>query len=42
MRNVATRQQKKYERDNIKVRQSNTPSLISRSTENENFRKKQY
>ena len=40
MRNVAARQQKKGERDNIDVRPSNTPSLINRSTENENFRKK--
>ena len=36
---LAIRRQKKYERDNIDVRESNTPSLLNNSTENGSFRK---
>ena len=36
---LTTRRQKKDERDNIDVSESNTPSLLNSSTENGNFRK---
>ena len=35
---LAIRRQNKYERDNIDIRDSNTPSLLNSSTENRNFR----
>ena len=36
---LVIRRSKKYQRDNIDVRQSNTPSLLNSSTENGTFQK---